>query len=332
MTSLFQGEVNSNNKRNLPLLTGAVIAIFTSCAISLWEIQAIFRSSSSTAAIGLIFVPVIGAIGALIGFLAGWCLGYSFVNFRSKALRQRILAIAVFLVPAALTIWISVTVRNGLNLSEQVHRIEKMNADELESFLDRSPQANNKFILGAIAQNPNATASILHRIVALDRPELHEPMGSHFDVKGKNTKGLAVMRLVARNPNVAAEDLEKLAASTNEYVLSDVAMSPKLSEATLQRLGKQSGQLIDWGLARNPQTSADVLLKLAESQNQYTRGNVASNPGASVETLIALSTDPEPHVRAAVAMNPSTPRSTIEQLMKDPESWVRRSAAAANNR
>ena len=326
MTSLFQGEVNSEEERNLPRLAGLVAAGLAFCGISFWEIQAIFRSGSSTAAIGLIFVPIVGAIAAIPGFFAGWCLGFFLCHWQSTVKRRRILAIAVVLIPVAVITWVSFALRDGMNLSKQVHQIEAMNAEELESLFNSSPQSANKFILAAIAQNPNATAPILHRIVALERPELYEPMGSHFDVNGKNTKGLAVMRLIARHPNVAAADLEKLAMSTNKYVLGDAAANPKLSAATLRKLATRSNYLVECGLARNPQTAPDVLLKLASSADESTRASVASNLNASAEVLKSLSADQSSYVRLNVAQNLSTSRNIIEQLTFDSAPEVSRAA------
>jgi hypothetical protein len=39
---------------------------------------------------------------------------------------------------------------------------------------------------------------------------MYEPLGSVWDVKGKNRKGLAAMRLVPYNPNVGAANLQRL--------------------------------------------------------------------------------------------------------------------------
>jgi hypothetical protein len=203
-----------------------------------------------------------------------------------------------------------------------------MRAGELESVLNRADLAGNKFVLGAIALNPNATSAILHRIVSMKRPDLHERMGSLFDVLGQNTKGLAVMRLIAMHPNTSSEDLERLAVSTNEYVLGDVAGNAKLSELTLRKLADRGGYLIEWGLAQNRSTPKDILSRLAESGNEYTRANVAANPSTPLEVLSGLSKDRIWHVRQNAALNPSTAHNTVEQLMLDSDQRVKRAAAA----
>lgn len=137
---------------------------------------------------------------------------------------------------------------------------------------------------------------------------------------------LAVMRLAARDANTAPEDLERLAASTNEYVLGDVAGNPKLSEASLRKLANHGGYLVEWGLAHNRSTPGDILSRLAGSGNEYTRGYVAANPNATAEILAVLSKDGITHVRMSVAQNPSTSRRTIEVLLGDADETVRRLA------
>ena len=236
------------------------------------------------------------------------------------------MAITAAILAALLGAWAAKVYWDGNNISQEVRRIETMQSVELEAVLNQRDLARNKFILGAIAQNPNAPPAALHRIATMDRPELYERMGSSFDVMGKNRKGLAVMRLVAGNPNTSAEDLEHLATSTNEYVLGDVAASPKLSAATLEKLANRGGYLIDWGLATNSKSPGRILSNLAEKQNEYTRSYVAMNQSTRAEILTMLSNDPVWHVRSRVAQNPSTPQTVIEKLASDQDERVRSSA------
>lgn len=221
---------------------------------------------------------------------------------------------------------------HGFTVSEQVRRVERMNAAGIEAVLNQPKWAANKFVLGAVAQNPNATAADLHRIVMTGRTELYDRMGSAFDVMGKNTKGLAVMRLVIQHPNTAPEDLERLATSKNEYILSDLAGNPKLSQATLKRLTERGGHLIEWGLARHPQTPQSSLVRFAQSSDEYTRTSVAANPCAPAEVLEALSKDQVFHIRANVAQNPPTPNRVVEQLLSDADERVSRTAQGQMDR
>jgi hypothetical protein len=99
------------------------------------------------------------------------------------------------------------------------------------------------------------------------------------------------LREAATNPHTAPDDLEKLAESTNEYVLGDVAGNPKLSLAALRKLADRRGYQVEWGRAHNRSTPDDILFRLADSPNEYTRGYVAANPNAPADVLAVLSKD-----------------------------------------
>lgn len=153
--------------------------------------------------------------------------------------------------------------------------------------------------------------------------------GWTFTTLSHRRDSLAATRLAARSAKTASADLEKLATSTNEYVLGDVAGNPKLSNASLRKLANHGGYLVEWGLAHNPSTPQDILSRLAGSADEYTRGYVAGNPNAPVEVLADLSKDGIRHVRVSVAQNPSTPLSTIKVLQGDADEMVRRLANSA---
>jgi hypothetical protein len=242
---------------------------------------AIARSTSSTAAIGYIFLPFFAL--ALFGLpfgVAGACFGYLRAKRTAGELLLKPAPVFAGVILAAVALGGVYSVREGHFLSEQVHRVSQMNPSELQDMMSSPSLGKNKYILGAIAQNPHATPDILHEIATISDPELHERMGSMFDLLGANRKGLAVMRLVARHPNVRPDTLELLAKSTDDYVLSDVARNEKLSERTLRELSKKGGYLIEWGISANPKAPIEILARLAQSSDRVTRDNVARNPHA----------------------------------------------------
>ncbi len=289
-------------------------------------VQAIVRTTNSTSAISLLFVPFYAAVWGLPALAVGLCVGYLRTRIGVAAGSHRWLTIAAGVLALSIIGIISFLVAQRLQLSRQVNRVLATDRSGLQRVLENAELRQNKFILGAIAQNLNATSAMLHQIVASPDPELHRRMGSVFDLMGENRKGLAVMRLVARHPNVAPEDVEALASSPDEYVLSDVAASEKTSEATLRRLASQGGYLIEWGLARNPNAPQDLLERLSENSDEYTRAWVASNPGTSAADLRRLSRDPDWNVRRSVAGNLQAPQESVERLADDPDDRVNRVA------
>ncbi len=159
---------------------------------------------------------------------------------------------------------------------------------QLQNVFDNSFFNRNKFVLGAIAQNPATSAELLDRVAKLNDPSLQNAMGSLFPVLGDNRKGLAVMRLVVKNPNVSASTIEYLAnTSQTDYVLGDIAGNPKTSIETLRRLEAKRNYLIDWGLAQNQKTPPDVFSKLLEREKYFTQRTTLEmllrNPSPSQE-------------------------------------------------
>jgi Leucine rich repeat variant len=285
--------------------------------------SAIGRSANSTAVLGFIELPVVMLFWAIPCAVMGFCAGYLVAARRlggQLTSFPALLAAVVLLVVAAPSM---TYVIGNRAVGWQVGHVASMDEKALEGVLASRLFGTNPFVLAAVAQNPHATATVLHQIAVRPDPRLHEKQWSLFDVMGSNSKGLAVMRLVARNPNVDSETLEILSHSNDSYVRSDVAMSPKLSEQTLWRLGQQSDQTMQWAIARNPKTEQSVLTQLCLNSDEYVRSNVAGNPSASPDILAHLASDPVFHVRRGVASNPNTPPEVRESLRHDPDPRVR---------
>ena len=258
---------------------------------------AIASSGSSTAAIGYVFLPFYAlGLGALPGALLGACVGVARAEERfGKVSRSAALVVVVSagLCGAGYVI-------HGAWLTFEVQRVATLDASRLVEAATTGVFANNRFLLGAVAQNPAAPSALLHDIAKRADPALHKAMGSFFPVMGNNRKGLATLRLVARHPSVAPETLELLVKSPDDYVVADAAMSPKLKPETVAALASANSPRINRGLALNPATPPDVLLRLSAS------------------TEFAL--------RLAVAGNPSTPEAALTKLREDSDELIRRAA------
>ena len=205
----------------------------------------------------------------------------------------------------------------------------RLPVDELAHALKTSPWRDEPLFLGAVAQNPAATSAMLEDIAHRGDRNLHEKLYGESRLLGENRKGLAVMRLVARHPNVTEATLVHLAASPNEYVINSVLASSKTPEAILRRYAGRNNYLYDWGIALNPRAPADLLVPLGTSANEYTRGFVGRNPNTPADVLRQLAGDREWHVRRDVAMNAGTPREVVTGLGGDADARVRRAAEVA---
>jgi len=255
-------------------------------------------SSSSTAPIGLIFLPFFTALQAVPGAIGGAAIGFiAEGRLRGRRLREPGMAVAG-LVALVLVSWGAATLVKGLVLGAEVRRVEGLAEPALGDVLKSRLLGRNLFVLAAIAGNPRSSGETLDRISRLTDPELHHANGSPFrDVRGKNRKGLAVMRLVASNPNVRPDTLERLAGSPDPYVRGDVAGNAKLPAPALARLAVSPDYLVAWGLSRNPHTPPEVLERLSRTGDRYARSNVASNPGTPAEVRARLMSDPDELVR-----------------------------------
>ena len=167
------------------------------------------------------------------------------------------------------------------------------------------------------------------RIAALPDPELYEPLGSLWDVKGENRKGLAVMRLIAYNPDVGAATLQRLAEGPHgDKVLHDVLRNPKTPFKLLQRHFDSTDYLVEWALALNPVTPPAVLERLSRSNNRHTRLNLTYNEATPVPILEKLRRIPmkslplRQHRRSSVTRSAGR-RAASNQISRSPLSSER---------
>jgi hypothetical protein len=284
---------------------------------------AIRRSTISTAVLGLFFeLPIVALLWGVQGSVIGFCAGYLLAARRGGWGWRRRGTVVAGLVLVAVGARLLIEVVTELVVGAQVQRVGRMDEPQLRGVLD-SRLGRNVFVLAAVAGNERASAETLRQIASRSDTELHDKLGSIYDVMGTNTHGLAVMRLVARNPHVDWETLEILSHSPDPYVLGDVAMNSKLSDEALERLLGREDQMVSWGVARNPKTPPWALSRLSRSPDEYVRSNVAMNPSTPAEELRQLAADPQWHVRRGVASNPNTPVDVLELLKRDSDERVR---------
>lgn len=264
------------------------------------SVKGIMASGSSTAAIGFIFVPFIAIAASIPAGVWGLALGTVVAHARGVKRALRPVLIMAWVVTLAVPVAIAWEVEKGFSLQSAVRGLRGMHMRELESAFESSRFRRDKFFLGALAQHQGASGELLDRIAALPDEELYERMGSVWDVMGENRKGLAVMRLVALNPNARADTLARLAAAPrNDYVLGDVLRNPNTPVKSMAPHFDSTEYLVEWGLALNPNTPPAVMARLSRSENVYTRLNLSYNGATPVELLERLAKDGD----ASVARN-----------------------------
>lgn len=308
----------SNRKLKLALICGAI----GYCGACLLYISVLRQSPSSTAPIGILFVPLRVA-WVLIPFLVfGYCFPDLASMIRQIVKREPVKFTFGALLALVLTAWGLGLFGYGLAMTITTNSVRSMTQEQLSKFLEASAFRNNKFILGAVAENPNTSSEQLDLIAHKTDSELSRPMMSVWPVMGKNTRFLSVMRLIARHKNVSPETLAYLAKNIDELVRSSVAENSKTPAPVLRDLYKNGGFSVQHSLAYNRTTPQDLLEKLSLSTSEYVRLNVARNANATPELLAKLAQDPNSLVRTYVAAHPNTAADVLDRLADDPDKQV----------
>ena len=264
-------------------------------AAAVVSVMGILKSGSATAAIGFIFVPFVAAIAAIPAGIWGLALGHVWLHLRGvRHSSHPALLAAAWVFALAVPAVIGWETWRGLALERAVLEVSRMDGRRLDEAFERSPLNRDKYFLGAIAQNAAAGAALLDRISVLPGDDYYESMGTFWNVMGDNRKGLALMRLVACNPNVGPATLERLATGPHAAkVLHDVLRNPATPMKVLEPHFNSSDYLVERGLALNPNTPPAVMERLSQSKDLYTRMNMTYNKATPQEILQRLAQDPD---------------------------------------
>jgi hypothetical protein len=234
------------------------------------SVKMILSHGSSTAALGFILVPLVAAAAAVPIGIWGAALGHVIEQLRGRAAEPNIVFWAAVVAAASLPLAVGYEIWTGLSLERAVAEARTAGPGALERAFDESHWRRNKYFLGALAEQPAAPPVLLERIAALEDPALYESMWSLWDVMGENRKGLAVMRVLARNRNAPPAALERLAAHPQaQDMITEILANPNTPQAVLARHYDDAHYRAEWGLAMNPRTPREVLERLARSQNEF---------------------------------------------------------------
>jgi len=304
------------------------VLVFVLIAILL--LYTIFRSASSTAAIGILFVP----FGMLFGGAMGGILGFAVFQAMHlrESLRNGLRASLVALVSLAL---VALSV---VYLARQAVRVQSFNryrdadnADLLAAGAAENLKANDYFILSAIAANAKTPPAVLLNIARTPDPELHRKRHEWIDMFDRDT--LAVMRKVLRNPHSPVEVLSILSGSTDDYVLAGVCADKRTPQAILrERCAPHNQYLVQWSLAGNPNTPVDLLEALPRVKDKYIAHGLAYNSNTPLPILRELAKHEDFLVRQGVASNPTADNELISALSHDPVESVSQTAKRRMNR
>ena len=269
-------------------------------AVAALSVKGIHASASPTAAFGYIYLPLVAALAAIPIALWGAALGHAVLRLRGVVESPRAVFVAALAVAVALPAVVVYEVQRGLRLEAAVRGVRAMDVVQLDRALDVSPFQDDRYYLAALAQHPQARASLLGRIAARQEPELYDPLGSLWDVMGANRGGLAVIQLVAQHPNTDGATLARLAdAPEAKTIVQQLAANPRTPLPVLERWYASTDPAAEAGLALNPKTPQRVLERLAGSAHAETRINLTANTATPREILDRLAADGDDRVARA---------------------------------
>lgn len=269
---------------------------------ALWGI---FQSRSSTAGIGLIGIPF---IGALSGFL-----GLAFGRWRSSTgLNGRI---AAFVALAGAVLLVAFNIREGTRTvaknkvrdeAQAAHTVEIARHRELiAAGLKENPDRQRVWIDSSIRSRMSDRAFL---IAALENdsvsPEILDTLANSNDL------GIALMAV--RNPNASSETLARVYRrhSYPNYFFQAIAGNPSTPPEIIRELYTKPRTItgLDGWFARNPATPRDVLEKIANSSTStWAISQLLQNPALdcplfeqAARNLLAAPSDSATRVLAQV--------------------------------
>ena len=242
-----------SGSRKLIYALGAVASFLCATAYVLY---AVFTSTSSTAAIGLLFVPVYGVLAAVIGWAVVY-IGFSFADAiagRRSWRSGHVLGASVLLAMALLVVSGLLLFRNALAVAGDPLATPEMLVELSQSWLP----LGRRDVDEALLKNPATPASVLTAVVDDER--------DHY-----------LVSLAGAHPHTPMTSLEKIAAGPLSYDrVAGLAGNPRLTPAMAQRLANVSRgnfpgdveyklyqSMVLAALVKNPATPQDVFDRLA---------------------------------------------------------------------
>lgn len=239
--------------RKLIYFLGALAGFLIATA---WVLYAVFTSDSSTAAIGLIFVPLYGGLAALIGCAVVY-VGFVAVDVLAGRLAWgsvRVLTASAFVAVAVLFGGAVFLYRDALAIAEN----PQSPPDELMAVSQRWIPLWQLEVFLALAKNPATPGSLLTAMA-------------------EQKESPALVSMIGANPGTPVATLEKIAAGSRNYErVAGIAENPQITPAIAERLANVASKdfrdeleyklyqtFVLAALARNPATPQAVFDRLA---------------------------------------------------------------------
>lgn len=254
--------------------------------VALVGVWAIFQSSSSTAAIGLLFLPFYALFSAILTWL--------FANMR-VARRQGLRILSWLVLLAALTV-------PALLVFEGVQSIQRKEMRETKHKADTQEIARNKVLIKeALARQPGRERETINRLLdehAGERnfllPLLESPFADPEALdRMAATEDLGVALTAIRNPSCPAATLERVyrTHAYPDYFFQALAAHQNTPTVVLNELFRRPQTItgLDRSFAANPATPANILEEIAEqTKESFVVQRLLANPKLDCDLLVRI--------------------------------------------
>lgn len=261
---------------------------------------AVFTSKSSTAAIGLIFVPFLAAVGAAVG------AGAAFTGFTIIDLRARRLGLASGRVFASVAMVAAAVAWSAGYASFRVARDSaadpQTDAETLAGIPGRWLPFWRDEVLQALARNPSTPPSLLESLARGPGGEsLLQTIGAHPSVPASVIAGIATQaRSYARdaglagNPRIPPEIADKFERVSRAdfrddleyklyqtFVLGALAQNPSTPKAVFERIAARENPeyFLAIGIIRSPHASCAQIARAGEGGSDVLRATAQGELG-----------------------------------------------------
>lgn len=254
--------------------------------VALVGVWSIFQSSSSTAAIGLLFLPFYALFSAILTWL--------FANMR-LARRPGLRVLSWLVLLAALAV-------PALLVFEGVQSIHRKEMREAKHKADTQEISRNKMLIKeALARQPGREPETIKHLLdehsgernfllpllesPFADPEALDRMAASEDL------GLALTAI--RNPNCPAATLERIyrTHAYPDYFFQALAAHHNTPTAVLTELYRRPQTItgLDRSFAANPATPANILVEIAEqTKESFVVQRLLANPSVDCDLLVRI--------------------------------------------
>ena len=256
-----------SEKAARPLFLYPLVGAFIiTTAFVAWGQHDIFSSRSSTAAIGLIFLPFYSVIVALIGFLISGAVVYifRFAIERVGCISHRLTSIVPLIGSVLILSLAAFTLQTHISR----HRLLVSSKNEMpsKSVLDQAIVAHDLDVLAAVAKNPNTSATDSLRIYA----------ACNVQIGAAYQKDYVVLYALAKNPKTPPDVLATLLNCNESSIRVEIARNPSTPGEIVPTLVNDKEAMVRTWVTIHPAISKELLLKLAADNDKTVQGYAQS--------------------------------------------------------